>query len=496
MQRLAISTVGIVMFLILCALSNNGCVDHGQKASKDPRNILQKDTALKHLQIFHFPDSIHFGFIKAAEDSAFTYSKYLDFLANIGDTNKFIVLPLEKFRKTFNSRKVVIGLRHDVDLDLKIANRLSKVENNAGFESSYYILHTAPYYLKDKDNMAIHNDSIIPTLKLMQDQFHDEIGWHNDLVTLQLVYNLDPVSFFHQELKWLRNNGLNITGTASHGSNYCYTYKYLNYYFFDECKNHVVGEFVNNDSVFVNQKLIKLKHASLKDFNLSYEAYFLNNTKYFSDAHFIKGERWHPGLLDIKSLVPGDRVIILTHPIYYRPSGSISSELVSFNVQEQLKSIINHTDTTIVVEVPAGTNVSNLIPEIIASPKATAWIGKQKLISGISKVNFSKPLKLRVIAEDGIHHNDWTLNFKFIDTHFLVYPNPSEGMVKIDLFNIIDNKSKIELYNSIGQIQFSAELKGQGNFSYNRDLSGLPSGVYYFRLLTGGKQMVQPFVKK
>jgi hypothetical protein len=496
MRRLALSTLAVVMFLILCALSNNGCVEHAQKGLKDSGTILKKDTSFKHLQIFHSPDSIHFGFIKSGEDSAFTYSKYLEFLANIGDTNKFIVLPLEKFRKTFNSRKVIIGLRHDVDLDLKIASRLSKVENNAGFESSYFILHTAPYYLKDRDNMAVHNDSILPILKLMQDQFHDEIGWHNDLVTLQLVYDMDPVSFFHQELKWLRKNGINVTGTASHGSNFCYTYKYLNYYFFNECKNHIVGEFVNNDSIQVNQKQLRLKHASLKDFNLNYEAYFLNNNKYFSDAHFTNGERWHPSLLDIKSLVPGDRVIILTHPIYYKPSGSVSSELVSFNIPEQLKSIINPMDTTILLEVPAGINVSNLVPRIAVSPKATAWIGKQKLVSGISKVNFSKPLNLHIIAEDGIHHNDWTIYLKFIDTHFLVYPNPSSGMVKIELFNIIENKSRIELYNAAGQLKFSEELKGQGNFIYSRDLSGLPSGVYYFRLLTGGKQMVQPFVKK
>jgi hypothetical protein len=153
-------------------------------------------------------------------------------------------------------------------------------------------------------------------------------------------------------------------------------------------------------------------------------------------------------------------------------------------------------DTTILLEVPAGTNVSNLIPNIVVSPKATAWIGKQKLVSGISKVNFSKPLKLRIIAEDGIHHNDWIINLKFIDTHFLVYPNPSGGMVKIELFNIIENKSRIELYNAAGQLKFSEELKGQGNLIFSRDLSGLPSGVYYFRLLTGGKQMVQPFVKQ
>jgi hypothetical protein len=475
--------------------SNSKCVEPHHKNSGDGIKLHKQDTTMEHPQSFLVPDSIHSKFLHAERDSNFTYSKYLDFLANFGDTNKFIVLPLEKFRKTFNRRKIIIGLRHDVDLDLNIAHRLSMVENNIGVKSSYYILHTAPYYLADANNMAVHNDSIIPTLQTMQNKLHHEIGWHNDLVTLQVVYNLDPIAYFHQELNWLRNNGLTITGTASHGSNYCYTYNYLNYYFFNEYKDHIVGQFKNNDSVIAGKNLIILKHASLKDFGLNYEAYFLNNNKYFSDAKFINGERWNPEQLDIKSLVPGDRVIILMHPIYYWSSGSKLTELASFSLPGQLNSTINPLDTTILVELPFGTNATKLKAEIRTSPKSSVWIGQKKLISGQSAVDFTKPVKLRIIAEDGLSHTDWTVKIKYIETHFLVYPNPSKGLVKIDLFNIVDPHSRMDLYNMNGQLQFSEELNQVRNFSYNRDLSKLPAGIYYFRLLTNGSQMVQRFLK-
>src|SRR5665811_647597 len=147
--------------------------------------------------------------LTAEPDTNFTWEKYASFLKKVSDTSKYIVLPLNEFRQTFNSKKIIIGLRHDVDDDLNIAYQFSEVETKLGFRSTYFILHSAPYYLANSNNMAVHTESIIPILKKMQNEKHFEIGWHNDLVTLQLIYNINPVTFFHNELKWLRSNGIN-----------------------------------------------------------------------------------------------------------------------------------------------------------------------------------------------------------------------------------------------------------------------------------------------
>ena len=143
----------------------------------------------------------------------------------------------------------MIGLRHDIDVDLNVAFQFSEIESNLGFRSTYFILHTAPYYLANSNNMAVHSEKIIPILKTMQDDRHFEIGWHNDLVTLQVIYNINPVTFLHNELNWLRSNGINIVGTAAHGSNYCKTYHYMNFYFFEECTYPVVPNRENNITV-------------------------------------------------------------------------------------------------------------------------------------------------------------------------------------------------------------------------------------------------------
>src|SRR5450759_5692488 len=92
-------------------------------------------------------------------------------------------------------------------------------------------------------------------------------------------------------LDWLRSNGINIVGTASHGSNYCKVYHYLNYYFFEECTLPVAPNFDNNIAVPKDGKLITLIKGKLSDFDLQYEAYFLNNNKYLSLIHISEPTR-------------------------------------------------------------------------------------------------------------------------------------------------------------------------------------------------------------
>jgi len=462
--------------------------------ASDEHTNKQNSTIFERLDSFYTPDSIHSEFIKAESDSNFRYSKYLDFLANFGDTGRYVVVPLEEFRNTFDSKKIVIGLRHDVDLDLNIAHRLARLENNIAVRSSYYILHTAPYYLIDQVNMEVHNEAVLPTLKQMQNEFHHEIGWHNDLLTLQVVYNIDPVSYFNRELQWLRNNGIKLSGTASHGSNFCYTYNYLNYYFFNECKDRIVDKFKNNDSIRIDNKLIVFKHASLKDFGLNYEAYFLNNTKYFSDAKFIEGERWHPGMLDIKSLEPGDRVIVLTHPIYYFPYGSGDTELSSFSIIGQLQSKINRTDQTISVEIPSGTNLRSLVAEINTAPQSSVWINQVRIQSAWSTIDFTHPVRFKIIAEDGLTSTDWDVSVKLIETGFSIFPNPSTGLVTLDFDNLIGLESRLELYNSMGNFIHSETIEQKGSFSLSRNYSNLPAGMYYFRLTNNNRHFVQKLV--
>ena len=355
------------------------------------------------------------GILKAetnseSPDTSFTYEKYSNFLLKISDKSKYLVLPINEFRKAINPEKIVIGLRHDVDIDLGKALQFSELEKALRFRSTYYILHTAEYYLADPNNKAIHNERIIPVLKYMQNESHFEIGWHNDLVTLQIVYNIDPVTFLKQELKWLRDNGIKITGTASHGSNYCGVFNYVNFYFFKECANPSWGrgKYVNYITVPVGPNTVTIKKGSLADFNLEYEAYFLNNNKYFSDASFINGKRWNIDMLDLNTLKPGDRVILLTHPVHWH-KGSRLAEINSFSIPGQKSSAVNPLDSTITVIMPSGYNRNNLTPSFSLSPGAYAKCFGSLQTSGISHNDFRKPVIYKVFSESRKHIKSWTV---------------------------------------------------------------------------------------
>ncbi|HLN21163.1 MAG TPA: T9SS type A sorting domain-containing protein [Bacteroidales bacterium] len=436
----------------------------------------------------------------AAPDTNFTFEKYGDFLKKISDKSRYIVVPLDEFANTRDNDKVVIGLRHDVDNSLEHAFNFSETEYNLGFRSTYFILHTAPYYLQNAGNMAYHTESILPILMKMQDERHFEIGWHNDLVTLQVVYNIDPVSFLHSELAWLRNNGLRLTGTASHGSPYCYTYNYLNYYFFEECAQRVVQPFVNNLTITQTEKIITLAKGKLTDFGLNYEAYFLDNNKAFSDASYVNGVRWNTGMLDPEKLNKGDRVIILVHPFHWHKASTYAG-IESFSLPGQKSAIIDPVKNTVVVIMPAGTPLGYFQPVFRLSPGAYAKVSGSMQSSGITQQDFTAPVTYSVFAENRDVVKDWTIRV-FNDIimaepgviekeKMIAYPNPTDGMINIEFSDIPLSDAEIEVFNINGQKILSEKVNGSGSFVMQIDLSNQPAGMYFIRnFLTGRRMMI------
>jgi hypothetical protein len=183
----------------------------------------------------------------------------------------------------------------------------------------------------------------------------------------------------------------------------------VNWYFWREFPNPNVEAFNNYESAIVGGETIFFKKAFLKDFDLEYEAYFINFNKYYSDASTVNGQRWNFGMLDLKTLHPGDRVEILLHPIYYSPTGSNKDDLLSFNLTGQNKSTINRADATIVAEIPSDKKPDSLVVNFTLSEKANAYIGRKRLVSGVSAIDCSEPVNLKIVAENGLTSMDWTI---------------------------------------------------------------------------------------
>ncbi len=256
--------------------------------------------------------------IKPVRERKFIYSSYEDFLKKISHSNKYQIVPLKDFLGMKSDDRVIISLRHDVDLDLSGALEMARIEHKHHMKATYFILHTAKYYGQTKKNYVRHNENIIPILQKIQDIYGHEIGWHNDLVTLDCIYDINPKKYLKEELEWLRNNGIDVIGTAPHGSKYCHKFKYYNNYFFKEFPE-IIENFSNNESIVIGDNQRFITKANLNDFNLEYEAYHLDNNLYFSDCSFIgkNKKRWHPGDLNLEDLTHGDKIIITIHPIHW-----------------------------------------------------------------------------------------------------------------------------------------------------------------------------------
>jgi len=247
-------------------------------------------------------------------ERSFTYSAYERLLDRLADAERFKVVPLREFSSTPSESQAVVALRHDVDYRLESAFEMARLEHDRGLSATYFVLHTAHYWTRQ---------DLVPALLQLQDDCGHEIGWHNDLVTLECVYGGDARAFLVEQLERLRSAGVRIEGTASHGSPCCYRFGYHNDYFFADYDGEAQPKFPNSRVVTTRRGPCRIPKGRLAEFGLVYDAYHLDHDLYFSDATFDdRGFRWHTDQLDFDTLGPGRRAIILVHPCHWDASAA------------------------------------------------------------------------------------------------------------------------------------------------------------------------------
>jgi hypothetical protein len=161
----------------------------------------------------------------------------------------------------------------------------------------------------------------------------------------------------------------------------------------------------------VGNKNITLIKGKLNDFGLQYEAYFLNNNKYFSDAKLTNGVRWDIGMLDLNQLQAGDRIIILLHPIHWH-KGSEHADFESFSIAAQKSCSVDTLKSTISVVMPYGTNRGSLLAVFTLSRGAYAKVAGNLQVSKNTLNNFNNPLVYRIYAENRAIQKEWTINVR------------------------------------------------------------------------------------
>ena len=443
------------------------------------------------------------GKYNAHGDSTQSIQSYLEFLLRINDTSKYLVLPISDFATTYCPGKVVIGLRHDIDYSLTKALEFARFEHLTGLRSTYFILHTASYYLLDSNFKTIHNPKILDQLKILQDTLEEEIGWHNDLITLQVVYAANSHDFLKNELDWLRNNSINIQSSSAHGSHFCPVFHYLNWYFFHEFENDTLPGFSNNMFIPMGQDTITIMKGYETEYLLDNEAYHVEHNKYFSDVLRPDGSRWNVDDFNFDTLVPGDRVEILIHPIWWHNSDNYA-DFLAFNIDHQTKNtIINPFHHTIRIRMlPGAEHIQN--PKFLTEQSVEVYIGSELQTSGVSDVDCSAPVHYTIHNKISGKNQSWTVYVMFTPAEGIINPqslsdikiapNPAVSFLTIQNLKLFPNLN-YKISNPAGQILESHMLELSGN-DVRISVAGLPPGIYFLKLFTGTESRTITFIKQ
>lgn len=245
---------------------------------------------------------------KYDQEAVFTWDQYKALLNKLKQ-DKFIVLPLNEMRSTYDKSKVVVGLRHDIDFNPFKALEMSKLENEYGIRSTYFILATADYYGQLTSSGVVRNQGMEQLYKELFNNGH-EVGVHNDLLTVEILYKINPFTFNQNELSFYSSLDIPVHGTSAHGSPISKV-TVPNYMIF--------SDFAKEDSVEFNGEKYPLGQHSLKEYGFEYEAYFIDFNLYFSDSHGTWNDpNGLEGILKrLDDSKPGDRIQILAHPDWW-----------------------------------------------------------------------------------------------------------------------------------------------------------------------------------
>lgn len=221
--------------------------------------------------------------------------------------------------KCLDGRRLLL-IRHDIDHDYLTALRMARWESTRGIRATYCVLHSAWYYGPLKKGSYTHTKDMLVTMQEIQRLGH-EISFHNDLVGLALETGLDPVRLLKEELAFFRENGIEITGSATHGTHLCRELKFRNWELFTECCDDRFGgpRTVEYDGE-AGKVSVELGKHPLSEFGLEYEAYDIARDVYHTDSggalrtrHGTRGRR----LFGRKNPETSQVVGVLTHPIWW-----------------------------------------------------------------------------------------------------------------------------------------------------------------------------------
>jgi len=152
---------------------------------------------------------------------------------------------------------------------------------------------------------------------------------------------------------------------------------------------------------------------------------------------------------------------------------------------------------TVIVAIPEGVATDSLIASFEISNCASGYVNETEQISGITANDFESPVIYQVIAPNGDVRQyvvvvDIETGFNVNNAEkFTVLPNPSNGIFRIDFFEVTSVPVKIEVVDLMGSVVYENQAL---TTKTEINLSDQPKGLYFVRLKAGEEIMTSKLI--
>jgi len=199
------------------------------------------------------------------------------------------------------------AIRHDLDRGFTNAMKMARDEYKKGYFATYFV-HTG--------RTNVYDSEVIKKLIKIQNMGH-HIGYHCDALARHIEYPRSLEEIILKPVDFMRNKGLNIYGSAAHGSSKEGMKDWVNYNCWKECPKHLMPgkreekeDFRNYRNGITKTHNLPPPQISLKDVGFEYEAYFLPRTHYLNEGSMDKKDEILNDFHDKKEAF----LIFLAHP--------------------------------------------------------------------------------------------------------------------------------------------------------------------------------------
>lgn len=166
---------------------------------------------------------------------------------------------------------------------------------------------------------------------------------------------------------------------------------------------------------------------------------------------------------------------------YYNYPGAVTSQKDYYYIQRKMLPNGNGNTISPLTEGVAKT-ITQSYKFSVANPPAQGsynlWVGT----GNVSVVAFVQDNTTKRIFQAGVAQFPVGINESEINTRVNVYPNPSNGLVYLDINSISGDNLEITVMDMLGATVYMEKFSNSGTMNTYLDLAGVSSGIYFLNI--------------